>query len=401
MQNPQVIIVGAGPTGLLAAITLAKAGIKIRIFEKMEKRSQYSRALAIHAGTLEYLEVVHPELLQKLLARGKKVQHLRFGEKYRLDISIIPSKYNFILDLEQEETEEILEEHLLTLGVKVERPCPLIDAKNFDDKVTATMQSAEGNITITADYLLDCSGAHSVIRKNILKIPFNGEKYFGRLVMGDVKIFSDFLRKDGGYVTGNGKGFAGFIPLDIEPYFRVILIPHTSAEIPQKISIDYFRDLAKSIAPHIELSEENKWLTSFEISKRLASKLRVGRIFLAGDAAHIHSPVGGQGMNLGMQDALNISLKLKRIFIDGENAKILDDYEKQRLPIIKDVLRSTNAAMRSGVEKSLTATIGIFVIKKIIAPIFFSSKFLQKKMCTKISQIKSARKEIGWIKSNN
>lgn len=398
MNDTQVIIAGAGPSGLLAAINLVKSGIDIRIFESKLQRSKLSRALAIHAGTLEYLEATHPALLKKFLERGKKIQRLKFGESYELNVSLIPSRYNFVLLLEQEESEEILEEYLLELGCKVERGFKVIDVKSNDTKVTAIIQKAEEEISVDGLYLLDCSGAHSIIRKEVLKLSFKGEKYFGRLVMGDVKVTSS-LDENAGYVTSNDLGFAGFLPLTSPSYFRVILIPQTAIEIPQTIDINFFQKLAKSIAPHIELDEENKWLTSFEIHKRIAAKMRVHRIFLLGDAAHIHSPVGGQGMNLGMHDALNITNKLKRVLIDLEDPRLLDLYEKQRRPIIENVLRNTNAAMRSGFEKSALSQVGFWLIRKVIAPVFFKSEFLQKRFCIMLSQIKAARQEIAWMKS--
>ncbi len=126
----------------------------------------------------------------------------------------------------------------------------------------------------------------------------------------------------------------------------------------------------------------------------MTQKLRVGRIFLAGDAAHIHSPVGGQGMNLGMQDAFNISAKLVKVLRDNVDEEILEDYEAERLPIITEVLKLTNAAMRSGVEKTFLSSIAMMILQKIIAPIFFRSEFLQQKMCEILSQVKSARAEI-------
>lgn len=397
MQTTQVTIIGGGPTGLLAAATLLKNGVNIRIFESKAQRSIFSRALAIHAGTMEYLEAIHPQLLQKILAAGKVMKKARIADKYDMDFHIIDSKYNYILSLEQDETERLLEEYLESLGGKLERGCELVDANNYIDKVEAIIQTTKEKIFVTSDYLIDCSGAHSVIRKNVLKIPFEGEKYLGLVTMGDVKIKSkishDFIN-----VTGNENGIAGFIPLNKDDFFRVILIPHIAITVPQKITIEYFKNLSAKIAPKVELDDENKWLTTFEISKRMVSKLRVGRIFLAGDAAHIHSPVGGQGMNIGMHDALNISLKLKKVLQDAADEKILDDYEKERMPVIKNVLRLTNALMRSGVEPSFLSKIGFFIIKTIISPIFFNCKFLRKKLFTTVSLIKPARAELARLK---
>jgi len=393
MQTTQVTIIGGGPTGLLCAINLINSDIKVRIFESRSERSPLSRALAIHAGTLEYLEATHPSLLKKILARGKKIQNLRITEKYELNASLIPSKYNYILLLEQEETEELFEAHLASLGTKVERSCQLVDVRNEERQVIAILKKDDEEFSVTSKYLIDCSGAHSIIRKQILKIPFRGEKYIAKLVMGDVKLRSN-LPEYSGYLTGNENGNAAFLPLTSKKYFRIILTPQKDIEIPEKITIEFFQNLCKKMAPEIELERENKWLTSFELSKRMVSKMRVGRIFLAGDAAHIHSPIGGQGMNLGLQDSFNICYKLKRVLMDGFGERTLDNYEKERFPIIIKVLRLTNAAMLSGIEKSLISKIGLFIIRYIVAPIFFRSKFLQKKFFITISQIKSAREEM-------
>lgn len=382
---------------MLSAITLASNKIRVRIFEKEKQRSKFSKALVIHSGTLEILEVLHPQLLKILLTQGKKIHHLRFGSKYNIDLNLIPSKFNFALSLEQNETEKILEEYLQEFGIKVERLALLTDLKNEKDKVTVTIQKSNQILIIGADYLLDCSGTHSIIRKNILQLSFKGEKYLGKIVMEDVKIKSH-LKNDEAFVTSSKSGIAGFVTLTEKNYFRVILIPHFKGEIPNKISINYFLNLTKILAPDIELSTENKWLTKFEISKRMVEKLQVGRIFLADDAAHIHSPVGGQGMNLGMQDAVNISLKLKRVLVDLEDKKILDLYQKQRMPVIKDILGNTDLAMHFGVEDSFISKIGIGILKNLVPPVFFHSRFLQKKLCTKVSQIKSARNEIEKMK---
>jgi 2-polyprenyl-6-methoxyphenol hydroxylase-like FAD-dependent oxidoreductase len=394
MESPKVIIVGAGPVGLLSAIILQKSGIKFRIFEKEKERSKLSKALAIHAGTLELLEKIDVELLKKFLARGKQIREMRLGKKHKINIGIIPSKYNFILMLEQRETERILEEHLANIGKVVERSNQVIDAKNYQQRVTIKLRNSKQDFETSADYLLDCSGAHSMIRKEVLRLPFKGEKYLGKIVMGDVKINS-LISQNVGRAVRNEAGVAAFVPLNEKNFFRVILIPNSAEKIPPEISLSFFKNLAQKICPEIKLSKDYQWLTSFEISKRMVGKLKVGRIFLLGDAAHIHSPIGGQGMNLGMQDAFNICHKLQRVLVNAEDEKILELYEKERLPVIKDVLRTTDFAMKSGFEKTFFGVIENFILRKIFAPIFFRSEFLQKIIFTKLSQIKSARREIA------
>jgi 2-polyprenyl-6-methoxyphenol hydroxylase-like FAD-dependent oxidoreductase len=131
----------------------------------------------------------------------------------------------------------------------------------------------------------------------------------------------------------------------------------------------------------------------------MVNKMRVGRVFLLGDAAHIHSPVGGQGMNLGMQDAFNLCAKLQCVLQKNVHENLLDNYEKERMPIIKKVLRNTDRAMKSGIEQSFLSRVSIQIAAKIFAPIFFHSKFLQRRILNLASQIHSARKEINTMRA--
>lgn len=396
-MDTQITIVGAGPVGLLSSINLIKNGISIRIFDDKKVRSELSRALVVHIGTLELLEVTHPELLKRFLEKGRKLKGMKFADKYEVNLALTPSKYKAALVLEQQESEEILEEYLNEIGVKVERNCRVSTAQDQGDKVVTIVEKDGEKFEVASDYLLDCSGAHSVIRKNVLRASFRGEKYFGKIVMGDVTLRSHSA-DDFGHVFRSKKGIAALVPINHPGFFRVILIPFFDAKIPQKITMEYFQNLSKEISQQFEIGSEQRWLTSFEISRRMTSKLNFGRMFLAGDAAHVHSPVGGQGMNLGLQDSFNICEKLKKVLKEGADMKIFDDYTKERIPVIKKVLRMTNAAMRSGVEKSYFSEILLFFVQKIIAPIFFRSKALQRRFCITLSQINSARDEIKRLK---
>lgn len=388
----QVTIIGAGPTGLIAAATLVKSGVAVRIFEKKAHIDEMSKALAIHAGTLEILEATHPQLLQKILAHGIKLDHAFFG-KNKLDLKQIPSKYNFVLSLEQGHTEHLLEEYLASLGVKVEREIELLNLTQNSHQVIAGLAHKNGrNFFVESDYLIDCGGAHSTAR-HLLNIQFKGEKYLGHMVMGDFKVNTPWAQDSLRLINAGEQGFAGILPIP-GGMVRLILVPFKD-EIELPVTINHFTYLAKKLAPQIEIVQ-NFWLTDIQVHKRLAEKFRVGRIFLAGDAAHIHSPVGGQGMNMGLHDAVNIANKLQKVLNKKTPEKILDLYEKERRPVIKQVLRLTDRAMKSGIDNKLSVMISKLAIK-IITPIFFACPFLQKKLLILLSEVGSARKEIARL----
>ncbi len=394
-EKVDVVIVGAGPVGMLSAINLAKNGVRVRVLERNEQKSPFSKAIAIHSGTLEYFDAIIPDLIPSFLKHGKQVRAINLFGKKEVSLADIPSKFNFILSLEQWETEKLLEDYLLSLNVKIEKSSNVVSVEQEKEEVTVKL---ENNNTIKAKYLIDCSGAHSIIRKDVLKLSFKGEKYLGRIYMGDVKINSD-LNQMQAHFFGGKNGALICIPLNEERYFRVILIPNFEVRLSESFSVKDFIKLLNKVEPAISFNEENKWITNFEVSRRMASSLKVGRIFLAGDAAHVHSPAGGQGMNLGMQDAFNISSKLKRVLIDKEPEDILTLYEKQRIPIINQVLMLTDSMMKSVVIPSFFHNIKLFILKHVMLPIVLNSKFVRKQIFKVITQLNSARKEIKRCKN--
>ena len=349
----EVLVVGAGPTGLALAASLARQHIRCRVIDRAAGPSIRSKAIGVQAGTLESLAgCFGSSLVEAMLASGLKARdaYFHFGQKpgIHLDLSLVPSVYDFVLILAQSETEQVLEAELSQYGGRIDWRRELLSLEQDGTKVTAQLRDAGGQVEqVTADYAVGCDGAHSVVRRE-LKIPFAGASYRGDFILGDV-----VLRWPWPYDTVrlllSENGFLGCFPMrGPEGYYRLILVSDAdrSATTPE-ISPLEFREIVERRSPvPIELLKYD-WLSRFNLHHRSAARFRQGRVFLAGDAAHIHSPVGGQGMNTGIQDALNLAHKLAGVLRDRMPPDVLARYESERIPVARRVLRRTDRAFRA------------------------------------------------------
>jgi len=303
----RVLIVGAGPTGLTAALELTRRGHSVRIIEKNRQRDHFSKAFGITAGTMQLLEP--SGATTKLLGEGRKVSAATFmrGEREigRIDFSQLAAPWNFLLVLPQSETEEILESTLAELGVKVERGCELIDFSQSDSGVCATVDDTNGNKTqIEASLMLAADGARSRVRKS-LGIGFPGETMKGEWSLADIRCEMPVGTELGPVIRAGSERLLFILRLH-DDLFRVVSnLPGALGHLPAGSTI-----------------HEIVWQSNFAINHRQAETYRVGRVFLAGDAAHIHSPLGGRGMNLGIEDAAEFARMLDR--------NQLDDYHPLR-----------------------------------------------------------------------
>jgi 3-(3-hydroxy-phenyl)propionate hydroxylase len=395
--NPQVLIIGAGPTGLTAAAILNKLGISVRIIDKNHARSAQSKALGVQAGTLECLEqALGSEIVNKMVEGGKAARkawiHIDQNEPIAVDLSTIPSRFNYILILEQSETERILEEYLLKASVEVERGTELLSFEEREGKVFAKVRTSDGATeTIQGEYAIGCDGARSLTRSQ-LNIPFHGNTYEGDFVLGDVKIrwpwsYSD-LR-----VFPTSKGAIAAFPLKGDQQYRLILMQKGSRPSRENLHIELseFQKITHELSGgRIEILD-SKWLSRFWVHCRMVKEFRKGRVFLAGDAAHIHSPAGGQGMNTGMQDVFNLAYKLKKVLDGHADASLLDLYHQERSPIAKSVLRGTDFVSKAALMRE-TAISRFF--RSAVIPKMIQWSALQKRVITAISQIGIARLEI-------
>ncbi len=290
MTSARVLVVGAGPVGLTMGCELQRRGVDVRIIDAAPEPTDKSKAIGVHARTLEALDSMG--VARRFIAAGRKVHGVNaYADGVRIvhvSLDDIDSPYSYLLSLPQSETERLLTERLRELGGDLEREVRLAGLSQDADGVTATLDHASGQVEIAnLAWLVGCDGAHSTVR-HALGLPFEGIAYDEEFVLGDMRIAwglpddegHAFLSPDGGIVA---------IPM---PRGRWRLIGEAS--IAEPTVADFGQLLQRRGAPECELSDPG-WLTSFHIHRRLAPSYRKGRVFLAGDAAHIHSPVGGRG----------------------------------------------------------------------------------------------------------
>ncbi len=395
-SQPQVLIIGAGPTGLALANLLASHNISFRIIDKNSQRSTESKALGVQAGSLEAINYhLGQALTEQLLAGGNPVYeaHFHFYNKtvVTLNLSLIPSIYNFILILPQSETERIFEERLTNLNLSVERETELISLNQNSAKVSALIKTKHGEEKVEADFIVGCDGAHSTVRHQ-LNLGFAGSEYTGNFILGDIK--AEALNQTNALqIFISEQGGLAYFPIQVNGIGRLILIPkNLTTSDRTDISLDEFNTLANELAPYPIAITEATWLTRFSIHHCIANHFRQGRAFLAGDAAHIHSPAGGQGMNTGIQDAFNLGFKLKQVLQGQAKYSLLDTYEKERYPVAKKILQSTDFASRHLLLSNSWFT---QCTKKYLLPHVLKLNWVQKKLATAISEIHIARKEIA------
>jgi 3-(3-hydroxy-phenyl)propionate hydroxylase len=389
-QKTQVFISGAGPSGLTAALFFAKNGVPVRIIDKNLQRSDKSKALGVQAGTLESIDYfLDPQITNTMIAKGQQVSsaflHIDEHHPIAVDLSVIPSKYNFVLILPQSETERILEEALEKLGIKVERNTELIDFEQTTDAVSIRLSDG----VVMADFLIGCDGAHSTVRHK-LDFSFKGSAYNGDFILGDVRVRWPWPM-DSIHIFINAKGTIACFPIK-EGLYRLILIPKFSRPAnDSETTFTEFRSITQEISDGTIEPFDPQWLTRFRVHHRLAEKFRLDRVFLVGDAAHIHSPAGGQGMNTGIQDALGLAQKITNVLQGKKDYSSLEAYEEERRPVAKNVLRATDLVSRMGLAKENAF---IFAIRKYLIPWVVNFKPFQRYIFRGISEVAIARDQI-------
>jgi 2-polyprenyl-6-methoxyphenol hydroxylase-like FAD-dependent oxidoreductase len=346
MSAPSVLVVGAGPTGLVLACELARRRVAFRIVDRSVARAGESRALAIHARSLEVLEDVGA--LGALLEAGLVWRAASFYSKEdriaRIRFDRIDGAYPFILSLPQRETERILGEHLERLGGRVVRGVELIALSQGELGARATLRSGDGrDEQIEVPWLVGCDGAHSAVR-HAIAATFDGSPYEEKLLLADVVVRAGLARDEShAYLSNDGP--CVLLPLPGDGAFRVVA--EEVVDLEPELSLATFQRLLDERGPGRILLESPSWMARFRIHHRLTSRYRSGSVLLAGDAAHIHSPVGGQGMNTGMQDAYNLAWKLDLVIRGRARATLLDTYEAERRPVAHRVIFGTDRATRA------------------------------------------------------
>jgi 2-polyprenyl-6-methoxyphenol hydroxylase-like FAD-dependent oxidoreductase len=366
-SKTQVLIVGAGPSGLVLALALAQQGIAFRIIDKEAGPSQTSRALVVHARTLEFYRQlgigdVVVDASQKFRAvnlwvNGRLRGHLEFG-----DIGTTLSKYPYSLICPQDLHERLLLEELQARGISVERECALIDATLKDDEVRCLIRLTDGTVEqCEALFLAGCDGAHSIVREK-LNIPLPGGTYSHLWYVADLDV-SGPLKASEVHISMDQRDVIAVFPMKRPGTARLIgqAPPNTDGRPLEwsDVNTRLFNELRTEV-------QKVHWFSTYRVHHRVAGRFTQGRAFLVGDAAHLHSPVGGQGMNTGIGDAFNLAWKLASVLRDGASFTLLDSYEPERRTFARGLIASTDRVFAILNSKSDAA--GVF--RTFIAPTF-------------------------------
>ena len=353
-----VLVVGAGPTGLTLAGLLHAMGVTVRIIDRQLDRVRESRALAVQPRTLEVLRGLG--LAQTLVERGNCASQLRLHADGRVvavrlfDVGLEDTAYPFLLFVSQAETESVLNEHLAEQGVHVERGVEIVSFEAGEEAVLCTLRHGdERTERLHARYLVGCDGAHSSVRHGA-GIPFEGGAYPQTFALGDLEVDGDLERDVGHAFLGVG-GMLFFFPLARPATWRMLGIRPPGSENDQERAEPALTDLqaiADAFTGGSLRLRDPVWLTYFRLHHRHAASYRAGRVFLAGDAAHVHSPAGAQGMNTGIQEAWNLGWKLALVAKGIADQVLLDTYETERRPIGRFVLRFTDRAATIATSES-------------------------------------------------
>jgi 2-polyprenyl-6-methoxyphenol hydroxylase-like FAD-dependent oxidoreductase len=341
MTSASVLVVGAGPVGLTLACELQLRDVAVRIIDAAPAPTDKSKAIGVHARTLEALDTMG--IAARFVAAGRKVHGINaYADGARIvhvSLDDIDSPYSYVLSVPQSDTERLLTGRLREFGADIERDVRLAGLSQDAEGVTATLIHESGKLEITrVGWLVGCDGPHSAVR-HALGVPFEGVEYEEEFVLGDMRI--DWaLPDDEGHAFLSPNGGVLALPM---PRGRWRVIAEGSLAEP---TVDHFADLLwRSGAIDFELRDPG-WMSSFHIHRRVVPRYRVGRVFLAGDAAHIHSPVGGQGMNTGMQDAFNLGWKLALVEAGAGRDTLLESYDAERRPVAEGTIEGTDLATK-------------------------------------------------------
>ncbi|SOE27773.1 FAD-dependent monooxygenase [Streptomyces sp. OK228] len=343
-----VIVVGSGPTGLLLAGDLAAAGVPVTLVEKRPHGiSNLSRAFVLHARTLEQFDA--RGLADELESRGRTVDRIRLFGGLSVALDTLPSRFNHLLVIPQYEVERALERRAVEAGVRFVYETEVTGLRQDAAGVTLEVRGADGAAgELAAAYVVGADGMRSAVREAV-GLPFPGKSVIRSVVLADVLL----AEEPESILTANavGDAFAFMVPFG-DGYYRVIGW-HRGRDVPDSapLELDEVREIVRLSLGHDYGMHDARWMSRFHSDERQAPAYRVGRFFLAGDAAHVHTPAGGQGMNTGLQDAANLSWKLALVVNGHADTDLLDTYQAERHPVGKAVLRSSGGIVRLAMAK--------------------------------------------------
>jgi 2-polyprenyl-6-methoxyphenol hydroxylase-like FAD-dependent oxidoreductase len=390
MANPRVLIVGAGPTGLVLALWLTKLGVSVRIIDKTAEPGTTSRALAVQARTLEFYRQVG--IADAVVESGVKIAGVnlwvRGAKAARVPLQNIGeglTPFPFALVFPQDAHERLLIERLDALGVKVERRKELVRFDQHPESVRAVIKRPDGSEEICeAAYLAGCDGARSTVRE-ALAIGFPGGTYSGSFYVADVE--------------ASGPATDHELHVDLDDADLLIVFPMKGTgcvrlvgsvlEEPKSGDRELtFDDVKSRVIEHLKLTiTKVNWFSTYRVHHRVAHSFRTGRAFLLGDAAHIHSPVGGQGMNTGIGDAVNLAWKFAAVLNEGAADRLLDTYETERIGFARRLVATTDRVFTLATAQGGMARLVRTRLVPLLAPLAFRLPGVPNFLFRTVSQI--------------
>ncbi|MFJ5779702.1 FAD-dependent oxidoreductase [Streptomyces sp. NPDC093094] len=381
--RPRAVVVGAGPVGLTAAHELARRGVAVRLVDAADGPARTSRAVAVHPRTLETFAQMG--VVDELLPRGRKNRAFTmFAGGRRLvrleaDYASMPTSYPYTLIAGQRDTEAVLRLAVARLGVQIEWGTRLTSFEQDEDRVLLRLERAGRTEVVETSWLVGCDGGHSTVRKQ-LGLELTGESS-ERWMLADAPVDTD-LPPDTIYWAHTGGQALMMVPYAREGHWRLLdtapagdaadITPGEAAgRLAAKLSAGLGRDVRVG---------EPEWTSVFTFQQRMVERMQQGRVFVAGDAAHVHSPASGQGMNTGVQEAYNLAWKLAQVEQGHAGRALLDSYSAERVPIGRNLLGSTRTATFLVQLKNLLASAALPVVFSVVRTVRPLRRAIQRKV---------------------
>jgi 2-polyprenyl-6-methoxyphenol hydroxylase-like FAD-dependent oxidoreductase len=349
-RRSAVLIIGAGPTGLTLAIRLRQLGVDCLVIDRLQQPMPWSRALGLHARTLEIfhaLDVLNAVRRRSTRQTGVTI-HNDQGPLLTLDLTTLDAPFPWVLSCPQGEVEAALTERFEALGGRVWRGVELQSFVQHGDAVEARLLAEGVHHDIHCQLMVGCDGARSRVRE-LLGVDFEGVTDKDHFLLADLDIgWALPADSSHGFLLARGS----LIALPMPDCWRLVINQAPGDDTEGEVTLAPFRDRLAAALGECPPLGEPRWLTRFSIHRRLASRYRLNRVFLAGDACHIQSPLGAQGMNTGIADAFNLAWKLA-LFLDGMGGgRLLDSYERERRPVARAMLYSVDLLSRSSFARN-------------------------------------------------
>jgi NADPH-dependent dioxygenase len=344
--GPEVLVAGAGPAGLTAAHELARRGVRVRVVDKAAGPAVTSRALATHARTLEVYDQMG--VLAEVLPLGRRVVHFTLHQggrtlvRFDTNYADLPTRFPFSLMVDQVKTEQVLRQALARYGVQVEWATALEDFDQDTAGVTAVLRGPGGTTEQRVGWLVGADGGHSLVRTR-LGLPLLGEATETWL-NADIVLSGDGLPPDSNHLLHAGKGSILLVPFPEHGKWRAVdTADVTGADDDEAVRAALALKISRALGRTVTVAKPT-WVSVFTAQQRMIPQMRAGRCFLVGDAAHVHSPASGQGMNTGIQDSYNLAWKLADVVHGHAADSLLDSYSAERVPVGRALLGSTRTA---------------------------------------------------------